>query len=190
MINGKIKNLFKATVLFSCFFILGCENTDEQIKALTSRRIGVEQARGIIIDYLVAGKEKAKLTAPVMLHYQDTVPYFEFPKFIHADFYDSNMVIESKMDAHYAKYMQTENKVFLRDSVKVINTLGDTLYCKELYWDRSRVGHEFYTDKPVRIRTKTDIIDGNGLDSPQDFRDWHIIQPKGFLKVQNSEFPG
>ena len=167
-----------------------CENSAEQIKALTSRRIGVEEAKMVLIDYATAGKAKAKVSAPKMLHYQDTVPYFEFPSSIHADFYDSNMQVQSRMDARYARYMQTESKVFLRDSVKLINTLGDTLYCKELYWDRSKVGHEFYTNKPVRIRTKTQIIDGEGLDSPQDFRDWTIIGAKGFLKVPNSQFPG
>ena len=174
---------------FSILFI-GCENSDKEIKELVSKRIGVEEAKQVMIDYSVAGRVKAKLSAPVMLHYQETVPYFEFPKNIHADFYDSNLVVESRMDARYAKYLSTENKVFLRDSVKLINTLGDTLYCKELYWDRSRVGHEFYTDKAVRIRTKTDVIDGEGLDSPQDFKDWNIIRPKGFLKVSNSQFPG
>lgn len=172
------------------FLLSNCENSSEQIKALTSRRIGVEEAKMVLIDYATAGKAKAKVSAPKMLHYQDTVPYFEFPASIHADFYDSNMQVQSRMDARYARYMQTENKVFLRDSVKVINTQGDTLYCNELYWDRSKVGHEFYTDKPVRIRTKTQIIDGKGLDSPQDFKDWHIIEVKGFLKVPNSQFPG
>lgn len=182
-------NIARAVYL-GFFFMYGCENSDEQIKALTSRRIGVEEAREVIINYSVAGKAKAKLSAPKMLHFQDTVPYFEFPKNIHADFYDSNMIVESKMDAHYARYMQTEDKVFLRDSVKVINTKGDTLYCKELYWDRSRFGHEFYTDKPVRVRTKTQVIDGMGLDSPQDFKDWHIIQVTGYIKVSDSQFPG
>ena len=187
---GFIKIFKMATVSISCFFIIGCENSDEQIRALTSRRVGVEEAKQVIIDYSVAGKAKAKLSAPLMLHYQDTLPYFEFTKSIHADFFDSNMVIESKMDAHYARYMETQNTVFLRDSVKVVNTLGDTLYCKELYWDRSKIGHEFYTDKPVRIRTRTQVIDGDGLDSPQDFKDWHIIHPRGFLNVPNSQFPG
>lgn len=191
--NSHLVNRIKliwATVFCSCLFIYSCENTDEQIKALTSRRIGVEQAKNVVINYGAGGKVKAKLSAPLMLHYQDTVPYFEFTKHIHADFYDSNFVIESRMDARYARYMETENKVFLKDSVKVINTLGDTLYCKELYWDRSKIGHEFYTDKPVRIRTKTQTIDGDGLDSPQDFKDWHIVNPKGLLKVPNSQFPG
>ena len=180
---------FLAALIMSCFFIFGCENTDEEIKGVTSKRIGVEQAKGVSINYSILGKTKARITAPLMLRYQDTLPYLEFPKTIHVDFYNDTLTIESRLDALYARYMESENKVFLRDSVKVINLTGDTLYCRELYWDRSKTGKEFYTDKPVRIRTKTKIIDGTALEAPQDFSGWKISNPKGLLKVPVSEMP-
>ncbi len=173
-----------------CFFIAGCENTDEEIKLAGTKRIGVEEAKEVSINYSLDGKTKARLTAPIMLRYQDTVPYVEFPETIHADFYDESMIIESRLDAKYGRYMESENKIFLKDSVRVINNKGDTLYCNELYWDRSKKGQEFYTDKPVRVRTKTHIIDGTGLDAPQDFKNWHILEPRGFVKVPASQFPG
>ena len=66
---------------------------------------------------------------------------------------------------------------------------GDTLYCNELNWDLKKTGAEFYTDKPVRIRTRTQIIDGIGMEAKQDFTEWHIIQPVGFLKVPAAQFP-
>lgn len=181
---------FAAVLLTGCFFIWGCENSEEEIRELTSKRIGVEQAKEVNIIYSVSGKTKAQLKAPLMLRYQDTVPYIEFPKTVHADFFDSLLRVESYLDAHYGRYMETENKIFLKDSVRVLNITGDTLYCNELYWDRSKVGREFYTDKPVRIRTKTHTIDGVGLDAPQDFHEWHIINPRGIVKVPASQFPG
>jgi LPS export ABC transporter protein LptC len=182
------KNL-EAALLAGCFLITACENSQQQLNELTSRRIGVEEGKGISINYSVGGKTKAKLTAAIMLRYQDTVPYIEFPKKIHADFYDDSLTVESRLDAQYGRYMETESKVFLRDSVRLLNRNGDTLYCDELYWDRNRIGKEFYTDKPVRIRTKTQIIDGTGLVAPQDFSGWNIYHPKGFLKVPSSELP-
>lgn len=177
-----------AALFMGCFFI-SCENSQQQLEGLTKRRIGVEEGKGISINYSVGGKTKARLTAPQLLRYQDTIPYIEFPKTLHADFYDDNLTVESKLDALYGRYMETESKVFLRDSVRLINRNGDTLYCNELYWDRNRIGREFYTDKPVRIRTKTHIIDGTGLEAPQDFSGWSIFNPKGILKVPASEFP-
>ena len=179
-----------AALLSGCFFIMACENSQQQIDALTRRRIGVEEGRGIKINYSIGGRTKAIVTAPVMLRYQDTVPYIEFTKTIHAEFYDENLTVESKLDALYGRYMETESKVFLRDSVKLINRNGDTLYCDELYWDRNRVGREFYTDKPVRIRTKVHIINGVGFESNQDFTDKVIRNiTNTIITVPASQFP-
>ncbi len=181
--------LFKAALITGCFFISACENSLDQINAITSKRIGVEEAKEVDIVYSIGAKTKAKLTAPYMLRHQDSIPYIEFTKTVHTDFYNDSLVIESKLDAHYGKYIETQSKVFLRDSVIVFNTKGDTLYCDELYWDRSRTGQEFYTDKPVRIRTKTHILNGDGLDAPQDFKTWHLINGRGIVRVPSSEFP-
>lgn len=180
---------FIAALLTGCFFISACENSEEAIKDLTSKRIGVEEAKGVSINYSLGGKVKALLTAPYMLRYQDTIPYIEFTKTVHSDFFDAFGKVESRMDAKYGRYMEAQSKVYLKDSVRVFNQTGDTLYCMELYWDRSKIGSEFYTDKPVRIRTKTHIIDGIGLDAPQDFKSYHIVQGTGFVKVPSSQFP-
>ena len=143
------------------------------------------------LKILFGGKTKSILKAPLMLNVQDATPYIEFPNSIHADFYNENGQIESKLTARYGKYKQNQSNVFLRDSVKVINIeKGDTLYCDELYWDRNRVGTEFYTDKPVRIRTKTQLINGRGMESSQDFKNWHIIHSEGFITIPASKFPG
>jgi hypothetical protein len=187
--NFHNKFLITATLITGCFFISSCENSREQIEQLTSKRIGVEEAKEVDIIYSLGDKAKARLSAPYMLHHLDTVPYIEFTKTIHADFYDDSLRIESKLDAHYGRYMETESKVFLKDSVVVFNTKGDTLFCNELYWDRAKPGREFYTDKPVRIRTPSQIINGDGLDAPQDFKSWHIINGKGLVRVSSKEFP-
>ena len=181
--------LFKAAFITGCFFIISCENSLEDIEKITSRRIGVEEAKQVDIVYSLGDKTKARLSAPFMLRHQEAVPYIEFTKTIHADFYDDSLRIESKMDAHYGRYMEAESKVYLKDSVVVFNTKGDTLFCNELYWDRSKPGREFYTDKPVRIRTLTQLIDGDGLDAPQDFKSWHIINGRGWVRVSSKEFP-
>ncbi|MEO8415079.1 MAG: LPS export ABC transporter periplasmic protein LptC [Ginsengibacter sp.] len=183
------KFLIKATLIMSCFFIGSCENSLKELNQFTSSRTGVEEAKEVDIIYSLGDKTKARLTAPFMLRHEETIPYIEFTKTVHTDFYDDSLRIESKLDAHYGKYMETESKVYLRDSVVVFNTKGDTLYCDELYWDRSKTGKEFYTDKPVRIRTPSQIIDGEGLDAPQDFKSWHIINGRGFVRVSSNEFP-
>jgi LPS export ABC transporter protein LptC len=173
-----------------CFFLFSCENKLEDVKNINSKSVGKDEAINVNIKYSIGGKKKAVLTSPLMYRVLNAENYVEFPKTIHVDFYnDAGDTLESRLDAHYAKYQENQSKVFLKDSVKVINRVGDTLYCNELYWDRSKTNQEFYTDKPVRIRRKMQIIDGIGLDARQDFKEWHIIQPIGFVKVPGSEFP-
>ena len=184
------KILFAALFL-GCIFLSACENDEREVNNLYSKKLGIEEAVNIKLNYTTGGKIKAILTAPLMLRVQDTTPYYEFPKTLEAFFYNEQGIAESKLTALYAKYKEAYSIVFLRDSVKVINMQkGDTLYCKELYWDRSRTGAEFYTDKPVRIRTKTQILDGIGMESSQDFNNWYIIKPTGILNVPSSKFPG
>ena len=182
----------KITAAFftGCIFLYSCENKLTDIKDLNSTSTGKDEAKNVIIKYSIGGKRKALLTGPLMYRVQDTVAYIEFPKTIHVDFFnEKNDSVDSRLDAHYAKYKDAQSKVFLKDSVRVINVLGDTLFCDELYWDRAKTGHEFYTDKPVRIRTRTQIIDGIGMDASQDFKQYTILHPVGSVKVSNSQFP-
>jgi hypothetical protein len=176
-------------MISACFFIASCENSLQELNQFTEKKTGVEEAKEVNIIYSLGDKTKAILIAPYMLRHEEDIPYVEFTKTLHTDFYDDSLHVESKMNAHYGRYMEAESKVYLRDSVVVFNTKGDTLYCDELYWDRAKIGKEFYTDKPVRIRTATQIIDGDGLDAPQDFKSWHIINGRGFVRVPSSEFP-
>lgn len=176
-----------------CIFLSACENNASVVNNLNKRKTGIEEARNVVINYTMEGKTKSVLTSPLMLNVNDTVPYVEFPKTLHTDFYNEDGIVESVLTAKYAKYKQSQSIVFLRDSVRVTNLLkGDTLYCDELYWDRNRRGAEFYTDKPVKIRTKLQTINGDGgMESAQDFRNWHIKESNnGVIKVPASKFPG
>ncbi len=184
--------IFICVVAWSLSFVLlsSCENTDKEIQEMNSRGLGVEEIKNADINYTIGGKAKAKLLSPLMLRVQMNVPYVEFPNTLHVDFFNDTAGVDSRLDARYGKYLELESKVFLKDSVVVINVLGDTLYCDELWWDRSRVGSEFYTDKPVRIRRKMEVINGTGMQAAQDFKNWVIINPsQGVMKIPASEFP-
>lgn len=160
------------------FIILSCENDEKQINALFNKKLGVDEAINIESFMSQGGKMKAKLTAPLMLRYQDTSSRVELPKTLHVDFYDSTLQIESRLDAGFATYYESRNYIFLSDSIKVYNTKGDTLFCKELTWDQA-LG-KFHTQKPVRIHTPDMIMYGEGLSAPQDFKTFEIF------KVTNS----
>ena len=174
-----------AAFILSCFFVSGCENDEAKIKLWTEKKMMVEEARSVTCYFSQTGIMKAKLTAPLMFRYQTDTIYTEFPKSLHVDFFDENTKMESQLDALYGKYFESQNKVYLRDSVVVMNIKGDTLRCPELWWDQQT--KTFYTDKVVRIHTKDKhIYGGRGLEADQAFS-WYIIKdPTGTILVSDS----
>lgn len=188
MIKRPFLFLVQAAVWCGCFFFWGCENDEKLIAAWTEKKVMVDEVKDITTLFSQQGRLRAKLKAPLMLRYQADTVYVEFPKTLHVDFYDSLTRVESWLDARYGKYFETFNKVFLRDSVKVINIAGDTLTTPELWWDQA--ARKFYTDREVRIATKSKrIYGGKGLEAGQDIS-WYIIkQPSGTVLLGNDLLP-
>lgn len=183
-----LKNLF---FLFATTLLLvSCENSEAELQERTKKKMGVDEATNIETFFSQAGKVKAKLTSPLMYRYQDTLPRIEFPNSMHVDFYnDSTQQIESILDAKYGRYIEGQNKMYLRDSVVVIQLFNqDTLRCEELWWDQNK--EKFYTDKPVKITNKAgQVIPAQGLIASQDFKDIEFTQPAdGRFVFQESEF--
>lgn len=141
------KNKF-AAFLIGCFFMLACENDVNVVKELGKKKPGIEEGKNITSYLSMGGKMKAKLTAPLLLRYQgDSALKSEFPKTLFVEFYNDSMKLESTLRANYGRYIENENKIYLRDSVVIIRINGDTLETSELFWDQT-LGR-FHTDKPV-----------------------------------------
>lgn len=181
----KFLNIYRlmAALFAGCFFLVACENDLAQVKKLTEKKTAVEEAKNIETYMSQDARIKAKLTAPYMLRYLADSPYLEFPRTLHVDFYNDTMAMESQVDALYGKYREWEKKVYLRDSVVVMNKLkGDTLRTDELWWNQQT--ERFYTDKPVRIYTKDKVFFGaNGMEAAQNFDWWILNQGSGRLSV-------
>ena len=126
-----------------------------------------EEARNIESYLSQEGKMKAKLKAPLMIRVEADTVYVEFPKTLHVDFYNDSTKIETRLDSKYGKYFETLNKVYLRDSVVVINIKGDTLKSPDLWWDQNT--KLFYTDKyAIYHGIGKNIYGGKGLVATQD----------------------
>jgi LPS export ABC transporter protein LptC len=192
--NKKTKNIslfFSIAALSCCFFVCSCVNDTKQIEELTRKKVLVDEGKNIVSYLSQKGELKAKLTAPIMNRYAtdktDTV-YFEFPNSLHADFYDSTAKRESWLDAKHARYFQTLNKVYLWDSVVVINLKGDTLKSPDLWWDQNT--KRFYTDKIADYRTKTQkFIGRKGAEATQDLTYIIFKETTGSVLVTDSGLP-
>jgi LPS export ABC transporter protein LptC len=149
------------------------------VKALGSKSGGIDVGKNVAIYISNDGKVSAKLMEPLMNKYLlDSGKMIEFPASLKVDFYKDSLVVESKLTANYANYIETENKVFLRDHVVVYNILGDTLWSEEMYWDQNT--NTFHTDKDVIVKQHNPIakIYGKGFEANQNLTDIHIFKPQ------------
>jgi LPS export ABC transporter protein LptC len=181
MINPIRNKILKIAVacMSSCFFMASCENDVDAVKALGARVGGIDVGKDVAIYVSNDGKLGAKLTAPLMNRYLlDSSKMIEFPQSIHVDFYKDSNQIESQLSAKYAKYKETDNLVFLKDDVIIFNTLGDTLWCKEMYWDQNT--GRFYTEQDVVVKQHSPLakIYGKGLEANQNLTDIRIFKPQ------------
>lgn len=161
--------------------LVGCENDIKEVQNFNKKVTQIEEGKNINTIYTTAGKIKANLKAPLMLRYMTDSPYFEFPQGIHVDMYRDSTIIESVVIARYCKYLESQSKVYLRDSVRVNNIAGDTLWCLDMWWDQQK--KIFYSDKKVRLFQKlaNQRITGTGFVATQDLNKWVINTPLGTM---------
>jgi LPS export ABC transporter protein LptC len=183
------KNCFLYAMIWAgCCWMMACENDYEKIQDLQRKKLTVDEVKNVESYLSQAGNVKAKLTAPFMLRYYDSVPRVEFPNKLHVDFYNDSMVTESYLDARRGYYYEQQNRVVLNDSVVVIRINGDTLKTQELYWDQNL--HKLFTKADVEIRQKTKTIFGKGFESDEQLKNFTIDSVKGVLLVGDSKFVG
>ncbi len=166
----------KAAFLLSCLFVWGCENSQRSLDEWQGKKVTVEEAKHIELLISQGGNMKSKLTAPLMIRHSafDTV-FVEFPQSLRMVFFDSTKMEQSRLDAKYGKFFESLNKAYLRDSVVVASTTGDTLWTSELWWDQT--AQVFHTDKKIKIFRRGDrIYGGKGLRAKQDLTDVVIYQ--------------
>jgi LPS export ABC transporter protein LptC len=177
----------------------GCGDNKKPVTATGPHKIVPEEAIDVVSmlseptadpSNKLSAKVKGKLTSPYMLRFQRAdSPYAEFPRTLHVDFYNDSMQVESQLDAHYGKYFQNQEKVFLKDSVVVKNLIKkDTVHCRTLWWDQHT--ERFTTDDPVRIYTPDKILYGTGMEADQNFRWYTIKKMTGVVLTQGSGLPG
>jgi LPS export ABC transporter protein LptC len=185
MVNSvNYKKIIKAALLSGCFFMCACENDVNEVRELGRKKTGIEEGKNISSFLSTDGKMRAHLTAPLLLRYDtDSGRKAEFPNSLHVDFYNDSIKIESQLRARYGRYLENENKVYLRDSVVAFNTKGDTLFCEDLYWDQTL--QKFYTDKRATLSRgyrRTLITGLHGMTATQD------LSSVSFIQIESNSF--
>lgn len=184
------KNFLKAALVTGCFLVCSCENSPEDLAALKTTKVSKDVIENVTSYMSQDAHVKAKLTSPLMTRTEADTPVVEFPKTLQVEFYNDSTKPESHLFAKYGRYLESQGKVLLQDSVVVYSMKsGDTLFTNELWWDRNR--QLFYTDKRVLIKQRgnQNFVGEDGMEADQSFSSWTLKNGSGRRNVPDSTLP-
>ncbi len=160
-----------------------CTNEPKKIQLFADvKNLNRELAEIVEILYTDSAKLKAKVNAPVVVRVTMGESYTEMPKGLQARFFDSREQQNAFLKADYGKRFTLSQMMEVRGRVLVVNEKGDSLNTEKLVWYENQ--DRLYTDQPVRIKTKDEIIYGDGLESNQDFSRYRILNVKGVVSLK------
>ncbi len=181
----KFSVCINALLLLTCLMTFSCSPKIKKTKAkIDKNNLDTEKADSVTILYSNNGITKAKLVGNKFQHIITSQPtYVEMTNGIRVTFYNENQAVTSVLTAKRGRYYENNSNVLVRDSVKVINEKQEELRTEELIWNEQ--SQKFFTEKPVKIITATQILYGDGMEANQDFTYYTILHPKGIIQVTN-----
>lgn len=170
--------------------LFSCKNNKEKIKSLT---LPVERpsqkSKDVTLLYSDSAKLKALLKSPEMIAYDKNLnePFIYFPNTVQVIFYNEQQIPTSTLTANQAVYFTKTQKAYLKYNVHFINDKKEHLTTENIVWKQST--GKITTDKPVRISTPTQIINGTGIECEEDFSDYTIKNITGIIHLNTEEKP-
>ncbi|MDD4529632.1 MAG: LPS export ABC transporter periplasmic protein LptC [Bacteroidales bacterium] len=132
------------------------------------------------------GKVEVQIKAPIVYNYDGDSARMAFPKGLKVWFYNKDLSLKSTLIAKYAITYNNSNKVFLKDSIEIVNYNNkDTIYCKELIWDKNL--KTITSDKEVRRQSLSGIAYGDGFQSNEQMDSVRIKNLRGTQYVSEDE---
>jgi LPS export ABC transporter protein LptC len=170
--------------------LAACTNSIKEINDLTGKgNAGEDHGKDVTILYSKMGKMQVRMFAHTFIRiYNTTGPYTEMKDGLKVEFFSDSATVKNTLTARYARWYEKQNNVLIRDSVCILNDKGERLETQELVWNQQL--DKFFTEKPVKITTPTQVLYGTGMEAAQDFSTYQIHNLTGQVKVQKSQMPG
>jgi len=177
-------NRFYLILVTIVLFLSACENDMAEIqRQINEEEITLERAIDVEMLYSDSAVVKVRIIAPEMLNYLDKKePKREFQKGMQVDVFDERQNIVSKITAKYAVQLEKEDKIVLKDSVRVVTSKNETLSTEEMTWDEKSERVFCGKDTYVSMKTQKETIEGYGFDSNLDFTKWKISNVTGVIQ--------
>jgi len=178
-----IKN--SATILLVALFF-SCGNEIKEVQDfLADKNLPIIVGENINLIHTDSGKVKNKLITPLLNDYRNREkhPYQEFPKGIKVITFDIKGDSTTLLANYAIVYSKTEISE-VKGKVEIINHKEkSTLFTEQLFWDQST--HYIYTEKPFKLITQTDTINGKGFESKDDLT--HVVMKDIYGAIYLSE---
>lgn len=156
-------------LIISTFF--SCREKTNDSKAVYSGP--KSELFGIDMMYSDSARKVVRMVTGVQLtlESEDRV----YPKEVKLWFYDKNGKITSEVRGDSAHFYRQKNTYKLIGHVVIHNIeKEETLKTDEFNW--LPVEKRIFTEKPVQLRTRTELVNGVGLDAAQDFSSYSLRQ--------------
>ncbi len=171
------------TVLPLCFGFIGCQNKEEDlVKAARKDTLPVERLRNAEIFYRDSFQLKAILITPLMERYHGDQPQTVLPEGVKLRFFNRHRQVTTRLTAGWAIIREHDKTMEARNDVVVVNENNEILNTEHLIWDEKT--RRIRSDVFVRIRTRDEIIFGEGLDASEDFSWYQIRNVKGTITLK------
>lgn len=184
----KIVNIRGVFIFAPLFLLLSCslDNVvpkDIDVEEL-KKKYPMSEVFGVRYIQTEEGRLKAIYLAPHVMEMY--VNQFETNQImdqgVKIEFYDPNGKIESELRADYATYNTVHKIAHAKGHVFVLNKNGEELRTDEVYLYENK---KLVTSKsPVKITTKSQIIEGIGMEANTDFTNYKIYNVKGIVNVE------
>lgn len=182
--------LVKTFLGIACFILSACSADDLSEADSTNSELAaipLERSTGVLLLYSDSAKVKAKLSTPLLLQYHTQSPYNEMPEGLHVDFYDPALKIMNSLSAKYGIDHLDKALVEVRDSVVIKTAKGEVITTQQLFWNQK--SKRIYTDKFVAIASEKKLIQGYGLEAPDDLSSFSLKNTTGTIYVEQLEKP-
>ena len=160
--------LIQGLAIVFFLLILGCESNFKEIqKDNFSDFVPSSEADKINLKYTDSGKITAILISDKMKDYAVVdFPFTEFPKGIHATFYDKKAK-KTQVTSDYAISYKQTGIIDLQGKVKIVSD-GQMLETQQLYYDQKNAW--FFTERKFKFTSPKGISNGQGIDFSKDFK--------------------
>ena len=177
-------------LLASCL-VLGCQNKEAETATTDADSLNLAALPGMVtrdVSMLISGSGviRYKVITPAWYTYnldQKSESYWYFPETLELHQLNNNMDQVGSIRCDTAYHYDRRDLWHLIGHVHVSNIRGEEFKTEELFWDMRK--HTVYSDQFIHIERSTDILEGYGFTSDEQFTKYEVRTTSGIFAVRS-----